>query len=252
MLASAGSLQSPHNCMAELCLLGMSSFLRKTLRCTSYALGGMVAVLLLYVAAAFGLALIPVAAEPVPPGGPRILVYLYTPNGIHTDLVLPVRTTQLDWSRQIKYAHTTSRDSAGYDYLAFGWGDKGFFYIPGWGDLTLPIAFRAAFHLGTSAMHTTFRTAQQLQPSSTCVRLELTPAQYARLVTYVQGSFRPNAAGHVQYLPGHTYAGHDAFYEGQWAYSFWHTCNTWANNGLKVAGQRAALWTPLSGGMFRH
>jgi hypothetical protein len=56
----------------------------------------------------------------------------------------------------------------------------------------------------------------------------------------------------VQYLPGHTYAGHDAFYEGQWAYSFWHTCNTWANNGLKVSGQRAALWTPLSGGIFRH
>ena len=192
--------------------VGMTTFIRKTLKVIGYALGGIVAVLLLYVVAAFGLALVPVAAEPVPPGGPRIAVYLLTPNGIHTDLVLPVHTAQKDWSREIKFTHTTSRDSTGYDYLAFGWGDKGFFYIPGWGDLTAPIAFRAAFHLGTSAMHTTFYQTQALQPSATCVRLELTPDQYARLVAYVQGSFRPGADGRVQYLPGHTYAGHDAFY----------------------------------------
>jgi hypothetical protein len=98
----------------------MRSFPRKILNVIGYTLGGIVAVLLLYAAAAFGLALLPVAAEAVPPGGPRIPVYLYTPNGIHTDLVLPVRTAQLDWSQQIKYAHTSSRDSVGYNYLAFG------------------------------------------------------------------------------------------------------------------------------------
>lgn len=228
----------------------MPAVLRKTLKFIGYFLGGFLAVVLLYAAAAYGLALIPVAAEPVAPGGERVAVYLFTPNGVHTDLVLPVRTKHKDWSRELKYAHTTSRDSAGYDYLAFGWGDKGFFYIPGWGDLTFPIAFRAAFHLGTTAMHTTFCTAEELTPGPRSVRLELTPAQYARLVEYVQGSFRPDAAGRAQYLPGHTYAGHDAFYEGQWAYSFWHTCNTWTNNGLKAAGQRAVLWTPLAGGLF--
>ena len=228
----------------------MSNSLRKFFKIVGYTLGGLVAVVLLYVAVAFGLAMIPVAAEPVPPGSPRIPVYLYTPNGIHTDLVLPVRTAQIDWSRQIKYAHTTSRDSVGYDYLAFGWGDKGFFYIPSWSDLTFPIAFKALFHLGTSAMHTTFYKQAELVPSTTCVRLELTPAQYARLVAYVRGGFQPDATGHVQYLPGHTYAGHDAFYDAKGAYSFWHTCNTWANNGLKVSGQRASIWTPFDKGIL--
>lgn len=230
----------------------MTTVLRKTFKVIGYALGGIIAVLLLYVVAAFGLALIAVPAELVASGGPRIPVYVYTPNGVHTDLVLPVRTAYKDWSQEIRYGHTTSRDSIGYDYLAFGWGDKGFFYIPSWSDLTFPIAFRAAFHLGTAAMHTTFHRESELKPSATCVRLDLTPAQYERLVAYVQGSFKPGPGGHVQYLPGHTYAGHDAFYEGMWAYSFWHTCNVWANKGLKVAGQRAALWTPLSGGIFRH
>lgn len=230
----------------------MASLLRKLLKITGYAVAGLLAFGAIYALAAVGLSRIPVAAEPAAPGGPRITAYLFSANGVHSDLVLPVRTSQIDWSRQIKFKQTTSRDSAGYDYLAFGWGDKGFYYIPGWGDLTAPIAFRAAFHLGTTAMHTTFHTRQELTPSPRCVRLSLTPAQYARLVAYVQGSFRPAAAGRVQYLPGHTYATHDAFYEGQWAYSFWHTCNTWTNNGLKASGQRAVLWTPLTQGIFRQ
>jgi hypothetical protein len=29
-----------------------------------------------------------------------------------------------------------------------------------------------------------------------------------------------------------------------------HTCNTWANNGLKSCGQKAALWTPFDSGIF--
>jgi uncharacterized protein (TIGR02117 family) len=230
----------------------MPPFLRSTFRILLRVFLGLLVFVALYALAAVGLSRIPTAAEAVPAGGPRIVVYLFSPNGVHTDLVLPVRTPQMDWSRHIKFSHTTSRDSVGYDYLAFGWGDKGFFYIPGWSDLTAPIAFRAAFHLGTSAMHTCFRTTAELQPGPRSVRLELTPDQYARLVAYVQGSFRPDAQGRVQYLPGHTYAGHDAFYEGQWAYSFWHTCNTWANNGLKASGQKAVLWTPLSESMFRQ
>lgn len=230
----------------------MLTILRKTFKVVGYAAVAIVTVLVVYAVASLGLALIAVPAQPVPAGGPRIPIYVYTPNGVHTDLVLPVRTAQKDWSKEIKYTQTTSRDSVGYDYLAFGWGDKGFFYIPSWSDLTFPIAFRAAFHLGTAAMHTTYHRADELKPSATCVRLELTPEQYQRLVEYVQGSFKPGPGEQVQYLPGHTYAGHDAFYEGMWAYSFWHTCNVWTNKGLKVAGQRAALWTPLAGGIFRH
>ena len=230
----------------------MPFFLRKFLKLIGYTLAGIVGLVALYGLATLLLALVPVAAEPVAAGGPRVTAYLYSANGVHTDLVLPLRHAQKDWSREIEFAHTTSRDSVGYEYLAFGWGDKGFYYIPGWGDLTFPIAFRAAFHLGTTAVHTKFHRAAELTPGPRCVRLDLTPAQYARLVGYVRGSFRPDAAGRVQHLPGHTYGGQDAFYEGQWAYSFWHTCNTWTNNGLKVSGQRAALWTPLTWGLFRH
>jgi uncharacterized protein (TIGR02117 family) len=214
---------------------------------------GIVGLVALYGLATVLLALVPVAAEPVAPGGPRVTAYLYSANGrAYRFGVAAAQCAEKTGAREIKFAHTTSHDSVGYDYLAFGWGDKGFYYIPGWSDLTFPIAFRAAFHLGTTAMHTKFHKAAELVPGPHCVRLSLTPAQYERLVAYVQGGFKPDAAGRVQYLPGHTYGGQDAFYEGQGAYSFWQTCNTWTNNGLKVSGQRAALWTPLTWGLFRH
>ncbi len=46
------------------------------------------------------------------------------------------------------------------------------------------------------------------------------------------------------------YGKNDAFYEAQGSYNFLNTCNTWANNGLKHAGQKAALWTATDFGIF--
>ena len=52
--------------------------------------------------------------------------------------------------------NTKSKDSTA-EYLAFGWGDKGFYLdTPEWSDLKASTAFKAAFALGNSAMHTTF------------------------------------------------------------------------------------------------
>lgn len=37
------------------------------------------------------------------------------------------------------------------------------------------------------------------------------------------------------------YGINDAFYDAKGKYSFFETCNTWANDGLKEAGQKARL-----------
>ena len=48
------------------------------------------------------------------------------------------------------------------------------------------------------------------------------------------------------------YGKNDAFYEANGSYSLFHTCNTWANNGLKACGQKACFWTPFDSGIFYH
>ncbi|GAB3572586.1 DUF2459 domain-containing protein [Hymenobacter daeguensis] len=220
--------------------------LRKTLKVTGYALGSLVGVAALYLGTAVVLSAIPV--EKKQPGAPAdVTVFLHT-NGVHTDIVLPIKTAQIDWSRQLPFANIPSQDST-MRYIAFGWGDKGFYLdTPTWADLKFSTAFVAAFWLGSSAMHTTY--FHRLAPGPETIPLQLSQAEYAQLIAYIQQSFALDAAGNVQHIKGHSYGPDDAFYEAHRVYSFLYTCNTWTNNALKACGQRACLWTPSDKGIF--
>ncbi|WP_046244975.1 TIGR02117 family protein [Hymenobacter terrenus] len=221
---------------------------RKALKFIGYAVGGLVGIAGLYLGAAFVLSRIPVAKTELN-ASPDVLVYLHT-NGVHTDIVLPIKTSQLDWSQQLPFRNIPSGDTT-MRYIAFGWGDKGFYLdTPTWADLKFSTAFAAAFWLGSSAMHTTYLHA--LTPGPDTVPLYLSHAEYARLIDYIQSSFRYDAVGGVQHIAGHSYGRNDAFYEARRVYSFLYTCNTWTNNALKACGQKACLWTPADKGILYH
>ena len=224
----------------------MPSFFRAALTTAGYAAAALAGVAGLYLAAAFGLSRIAVPKAD-PTAAPDVLVFLHT-NGVHTDIVVPIRTEQHDWSQQLAVADTPSADAT-MRYIAFGWGDKGFYLdTPTWADLKFSTAFVAAFWLGSSAVHATY--FHDLVPGPDTVPLHLSRAEYARLVAYIQRSFRYDAAGRVQHIPGHSYGRDDAFYEAHRVYSFLYTCNTWTNNALKACGQKACLWTPSDQGIF--
>ena len=224
----------------------MPPALRKTLKIIGYPVGAVVAFVAVYLAVTAVLSRIRVAAEPVQEPAPVEL--FVRSNGVHVDLVVPVKTDQIDWSQQLPYAHVPSNNPA-LRYVAFGWGDKGFYLdTPTWADLKVSTALRAGFWLSTSAMHVTY--LPQPQPGPTCVPLRLTRAQYARLMAYINTSFERDAAARPQWIAGHSYGPDDAFYEAHRTYSLLYTCNTWANNGLKAAGQPAALWTPFQAGIL--
>ncbi|MBF9224046.1 TIGR02117 family protein [Hymenobacter ruricola] len=215
----------------------------KGLAYTAVALSGTVAA---YMASAFVLSHIPVAKAD-PRAAPDVAVFLHT-NGVHTDIVVPVKTTQMDWSQQLPYANIPSGDTT-LRYIAFGWGDKGFYLdTPTWADLKFSTAFVAAFWLGSSAMHATY--LHGLPPGPDTVPLHLSHDEYARLIRYIQTSFAYDAAGRAQHIKGHSYGPDDAFYEARRVYSFLYTCNTWTNNALKASGQKACLWTPSDKGIF--
>ena len=224
----------------------MPSVIRTVLKPIGYAAGALTGLAGLYLAAAVVLSRIPVAKE-TPTADPDVLVYLHT-NGVHTDIVVPVRTAQKDWSQQLPYRNIPSGDTT-LRYIAFGWGDKGFYLdTPTWADLKVSTALVAAFWLGSSAMHVTY--LHGLAPGPSTVPLHLSQAEYARLIAYIENSFRLDAAGRAQHIQGHSYGQNDAFYEARRVYSFLYTCNTWTNDALKASGQRACLWTPSDEGIF--
>ena len=228
----------------------MLAAFRLVLQVIFYGFFVLVGLGLLYLAVAHLVERIQVPAEATTEAA-TIPFYIHS-NGVHTDLVMPVRSAVFDWSQELPYAHTTSGDTT-YRFVGIGWGDQGFYLdTPEWKDLKLSTAVEAGFWLGTTAMHVTYFRPAELAPGPNCAYIPLTPTQYRRLIAYIQATFQRDAQGRVEWLPGHSYADHDAFYNARHTYSFLTTCNTWSNNGLKVAGQKAALWTPFDTGLLRQ
>ncbi|MDJ0365160.1 TIGR02117 family protein [Hymenobacter sp. H14-R3] len=226
----------------------MLPVLRKTLKIVGYPAATLVGAVALYYGVAQVLSRIPVAAEPTTEAA-TVPFFIYS-NGVHTDLVMPVKSSFIDWSQQLPYANTQAHDST-YEYVGVGWGDKGFYLdTPTWAQLKPSTAVRAGFWLSSTLMHATFYRASDLTSGPRCVPLHLTPAQYRRLIAYVEESFQRDAAGGFNWLPSHSYADHDAFYEANSRYSILNTCNTWTNRGLKECGQKASLWTPFDKGIL--
>ena len=86
-----------------------------------------------------------------------------------------------------------------------------------------------------------------------CKKIMLTEKQYQNLIKFIDDKFDKDAQGNYQVIQTDAvYDNNDAFYNAKGTYSFAYTCNTWANQGLKVAGQKAAFWTPTDFGIFRH
>lgn len=188
--------------------------------------------------------------NPHPAISQDIAIYIQT-NGDHTDIVVPVKNQIKDWSSEISYQNTKSKDSTG-DYVAIGWGDKGFYLnTPTWSQLKFSVAFKAAFALSTSAIHTTFRN--NVTEDKDCKKIMISNKQYQKLVTYIDGSFiRDVQSSVINIKTNANYDNEDAFYEAKGKYNLFFTCNTWANNALKACGQKACLWTVSDMGIFYH
>lgn len=224
----------------------MNKTFKKILKYTGRLLLGIVAFIVVYFLAVFTLSYIPVNSNPEK-GDVEIFI---NSNGVHTDVVVPIKNEVKDWSEDILYSQTIAKDSV-MRYIAFGWGDKGFYLeTPQWSDLKASTAVKAAFHLGTSAMHTRFY--KTMKTDEECVRLTISKQDYQKLVEYISQSFQLDANKKVQWIQNHSYGKYDAFYEAHRKYSLFYTCNTWTNNALKAANQKASLWTPYDKGILYH
>lgn len=221
----------------------------KVLKTLLQLLGIILGVVLFYLIVAQVLSMIPVKADPV--AQPKTVdIFIYT-NGVHTDLVLPVKSAETDWSEMIPFEDTKSQRTD-FKYIGIGWGDKGFYLeTPTWAELQPSTALKAAFWLSESAMHCTFY--DRMTEGEDCVRIPITSAQYTELVSFIKEKFEYSKSGEVILIETDAvYGDNDSFYEAEGRYSFLETCNTWTNEGLKEAGQKAALWTISDFGIFQH
>lgn len=179
----------------------------------------------------------------------KIEIYLLT-NGVHTDIVLPVKNEYFNWSKQVKFTDTKAKDSTA-QFMAIGWGDRGFYLeTPTWSDLKVSTALNAATGLSSSALHITFY--KSLKEGIDCKKITIDSNEYKKLIVFINDSFQLNNGNVTKIDTKAVYGNNDAFYEAKGSYSLFYTCNTWANQALKAANQKAALWTISDTGIFRH
>ncbi len=219
---------------------------KKLVKTTGKAAFGVVELLLLYAIAGIFMSFVPVNKHASQKED--VSIYILS-NGVHTDLVVPIKNEEIDWNQFVKFEHTTGKDSMA-NFVAFGWGDKGFYLdTPTWSELKVSTAFKAAFALSEAAIHTTFY--REMEEGEKCVKINVSKEQYKLLVHYITASFDTDDNNQFIHIPTTAnYGEHDTFYEAKGTYNLFYTCNTWANNGLKACHQKASLWTLLDRGIF--
>ena len=212
---------------------------RRAARRAAVAAGLVVALPLAYVGVSFALLAVP-ANDDWDPSAGTIGAYVAS-NGVHADLVLPVRAAGRDWRAFFGPEHF----AVGLDrarYVAIGWGDRDFYLqTPTWADLTVPTALRALSGRNPSLVHVTY--LRSVDGMTRGAAMPLTEAAYRALVAYVERSL-VLADGRPVAVPG-SYSRADAFFEAHGSYSPVNTCNAWVGEALEAAGVRVSRWTPF-------
>lgn len=168
--------------------------------------------------------------------------YFVTTNGIHLDVVVPRSFFEGDRWEGLNVP-------AGIQYVAVGWGDKGFYLeTPTWDDLKWSTALQALFWESETAMHLTYYR----RPLSGWKILTLCQEQALALGDYIYASFQKTPSGQIEEIPDSGYTTQDVFFEAQGSYSIFRTCNNWANQALKAAQIKTALWAPFDWSVLRH
>jgi uncharacterized protein (TIGR02117 family) len=172
-----------------------------------------------------------------------VTVYLAN-NGVHADLVMPVRALGLDWEPLVP-----RRDFAAPDpqarWVAFGSGEaRVYLETPRWRDITLRTIW-SALTGGKRVMHVEWVS----NPAYVDRAIRLRPEEYRRLWTAVRADFALDANGRPRRIDHPGYGRSDAFYWATGKTSALRTCNSWAADRLRLAGIETSLWSPFVQGL---
>ena len=194
----------------------------------------------LYLLAALAGSILPVNHAWTEPGeGTAIYI---ADNGVHADIVMPVRAEGLDWSAVIPRSDVP--DGRG-DWIAFGSGEKRVYLnTPTWWDLT-PRTVWAALAGGRRVMHVEYVS----NPSYAARQIRLRPDEYRRLWSAIRADLALDRQGRPQRIDHPGYGSADAFYRATGKASAIRTCNAVVANWLRLAGVKASLWPRFVNGL---
>ena len=209
-------------------------------------LGVLLGIIAVYLIGVFVIPFIPVSAEKT--NEPKdVDIYILT-NGVHTDIVVPIKSDVYDWSTLLPFENTISKRTD-FNYVSIGWGDKGFYLdTPTWAELKLSTALIAGFGLGNAALHITYY--DEITEDDLTYKIKISKKQYSLIIDTIKNSLQYKDEKPINIKTTSQYGENDAFYEAIGSYSIFHTCNTWTNNLLKKASLPASFWVAFDDGIL--
>ncbi len=180
-----------------------------------------------------------------PPPDDYVTIFVRS-NDIHTDIVLPVHDerSNFDWRQVFPPSDVKDKRAAQAEYIAIGWGDRGFFInTRTWDDLQLSTVAHAALWPSETVLHADYMFTAK--PSPWMHELRISRQQHLKLIRYIE-SYLPlrNADGSAIPASEVTYGNTDRFYQSAGRYHLFSTCNQWTGAGLRTAEQPCGIWTP--------
>jgi uncharacterized protein (TIGR02117 family) len=208
-----------------------------------WLLTALLAVPALYLAAALVGSIVPVNRDWTEPEQ-GITIYI-ADNGIHADIIMPVRAQGLDWSQVVPKADFAAADPDAR-WIAFGSGEQRVYLdTPRWRDIR-PRTIWSALAGGKRVMHVEYVPS----PYYAVRQVRLRPEEYRRLWTAIRADFALNGRGRPQRLGHPGYGPSDAFYRATGKANAIRTCNAVAAGWLRLAGVKTSLWPPFASGLI--
>jgi len=166
-------------------------------------------------------------------------------NGIHADIILPVRAEGLDWAPLLPKSDFAAA-SPNAQWIAFGSGEERVYLnTPTWWDIT-PRTIWSALTGGRRVMHVEYVSS----PTYAVREIRLRPEEYRRLWAAIRADFGLDGRGRPQRIAHPGYGPSDAFYRAVGKESGVRTCNFWVGRWLRLAGVKVGLWPPFVPGLL--
>ena len=165
-------------------------------------------------------------------------------NGIHADIVMPVKAQGLDWGAMVPKSDMTAADPRA-NWIAFGSGEERVYLdTPTWWDIT-PRTIWSALIGGKRVMHVEYVPS----PEYAVRQIRLRPEEYRRLWAAIRSDFALDERGRPQRIEHRGYGPADAFYRATGKASAVRTCNAVVASWLRLAGVKTSLWPPFPDGL---
>ena len=165
-------------------------------------------------------------------------------NGVHVDILMPVRANGLDWAPLITRGDFAEADPNAR-WIAFGAGERRVYLdTPTWWNIT-PRTIWSALSGGDRVMHVEYVPS----PYYAVRQIRLRPEEYRRLWAAIRSDFALDGRGRPRRIDHPGYGPADAFYRTTGKASAFRTCNSWAAGRLRLAGVETSLWPPFAQGL---